>query len=555
MDREVKDRFSESQLMKDRSKRTSIKPEEPLKKISFQEQIAKARKVAITSVMSDQGMHFNDMRNFAQGIEHDSLMIDKRQNRYYWNSQIENGKVVQGDVIDFVQRFYNKTFTEAVEYLTLEQSERFERVEEQKSKPKEPFHYYFQHHHNFRQAHDYLVNERGLSSILVNALHEKGFIQEDKYHQTIFVWSDMGKATGASVIGANQDFERFGKHIRFKGIARNSTSNFGFNITLGTPDKLYVFESPIDLLSYWTLNPQLENCMLTEMEGLKEQSVYRFVEQMHISKGALPTEGIYLGVDNDPAGQRFFDNLSKLSYIERNSGKEIQFKNLIPHDLDIPQSNLSTYQKVAKQYQVDWRAIAAVHKSLTNYSEEGQVANHWNREDHFTGNEYDLQVESEKVAQVLANNEQGSGQYDFSKLFPAEDPVNALALRNLRKKVEHYYDNYQNRGYRPTEQWFKDWNDVLQYKNFRQEEKALLKAVYQRNDKEKLSIWKAPQKANYQAFVTNEKEDTEPFFEADSPREASRLIKSYGFQAVDKEDRRKYQMKSSQKTTVNELSR
>lgn len=339
----------------------------------------------------------------------------------------------------------------------------------------------------------------------------------------------MGKATGASIIGANQDFERFGKRVRFKTIARNSTSNFGFNITLGTPDKLYVFESPIDLLSYWTLNSQLENCMLTEMEGLKEQSVYKFVEQMYISKGALPTEGIYLGVDNDPAEQRFFDSLSKLTYIERNSGKEIQFKNLISLDLDIPQSNLSTYQKVAKQYQVDWRAIAAVHKSLTNYAEEGQIANHWNREDHFAGNEYDLQVESEKVAQVLANNEQGSGQYDFSKLFPTEDPVNALALRSLRRKVEQYYDNYQNRGYRPTEQCFKDWNDVLQHQNFRQEEKALLTMIYQRNDKEKLKIWKEPRTGNYQAFITNEKENAGPFFEADSPREASRLIKSYGF--------------------------
>lgn len=551
MDREVKGHFSKTQVMENDPKSTSVSSKNPT---SFQEQIAKAREVAITSVMSDQGMSFNDMRNFAQGVEHDSLMIDKRQNRYYWNSQMENGKVVQGDVIDFVQRFYNKSFKESVEYLTQEQTERFEKVEEQKRKSKEPFRYYFQHHHNFQQAHDYLVNERGISSILVNVLHEKGFIQEDKYHQTIFVWSDTGKAVGASIIGADPNVERFGKRGRFKGIARNSASNFGFNITLGTPNKLYVFESPIDLLSYWTLNPQLENCMLTEMEGIKEQSVYRFVEQMHISKGALPTEGIYLSVDNDPSGQRFFDNLSRLNYIEKNSGKEIQFKNLIPHDLDIPQSNLSTYQEVAKQYQVDWRAIAAVQKSLTNYSEEGKVANHWNREGYFTGKDYDLQTESEKVAQVLANNEQASGEYDFSKLFPTEDPVNTLVLRDLRKKVEYYYDDYQNRGYRPTEQWFKDWNDVLQYQKFRQEEEVLLATVYQRNNKEELKIWKEPQKSNYQAFITNEKENTEPFFEADSPREASRLIKSYGFQAVDKEDRRKYQVKSPQKTTVNELS-
>ena len=44
--------------------------------------------------------------------------------------------------------------------------------------------------------------------------------------------------------------------------------------------------------------------MLAEMEGLKEQSVYKFMNNMIVSK-ATPYEGIYLGIDNDPAGQRF----------------------------------------------------------------------------------------------------------------------------------------------------------------------------------------------------------------------------------------------------------
>ena len=51
--------------------------------------------------------------------------------------------------------------------------------------------------------------------------------------------------------------------------------------------------------------PTIKNCMLAEMEGLKEQSVYKFMNNMIVSKGATLHEGIYLGIDNDPAGQRF----------------------------------------------------------------------------------------------------------------------------------------------------------------------------------------------------------------------------------------------------------
>lgn len=347
-----------------------------MEKNEYQKLLAEAKKTSITSVMDDLGMDYIDMRNFAQGIEHDSLMIDKRKNHFYWNSQIENGQVVHGDVIDFVSMFSDMSHLEALNYLTQEHHERLKKAEI-KDIPKEPFQYYFEHNPDFSHVTDYLVNERKLSATLVAILHEKGFIQEDKYKQSIFVWADTGKAVGASIIGSEYNPEKF-KRGCFKGIARNSETDFGFNVSIGTPTKLYVFESPVDLLSYWSMNPQLENCMLAEMEGLKEQSIYKFINQMYVSKGALPHEGIYIGVDNDRAGHRFFDNLSKLSYVINETGQETHFKKLIPHDLDIPKENIPIYQEAGASFQVDWRAIAATHKALTNFNIDGKIANSWN---------------------------------------------------------------------------------------------------------------------------------------------------------------------------------
>ena len=43
------------------------------------------------------------------------------------------------------------------------------------------------------------------------------------------------KSSRASIIGSEYNPEKYGKRGRFKGIARNSESNFGFNVTLERP--------------------------------------------------------------------------------------------------------------------------------------------------------------------------------------------------------------------------------------------------------------------------------------------------------------------------------
>lgn len=511
---------------------------ERMEKNEYQKLLAEAKKISITSVMDDQGMDYIDMTNFAQGIEHDSLMVDKRKNHFYWNSQIEDGQVVHGDVIDFVSRFYDMSHLEALNYLTQEKHEMLRKTESY-SAPKEPFQYYFKHNNDFSHVKDYLVNQRKLSSVLIETLHEKGFIQEDVYKQTIFVWSDTGKAVGASVIGSEYNPEKY-ERGRFKGIAKNSETNFGFNVTIGTPSKLYVFESPVDLLSYWSMNPQLENCMLAEMEGLKEQSVYKFINQMYLSKGSLPHEGIYIGVDNDPAGHRFFDNLSKLSYVINETGQEIHYKKLIPHDLDIPKENIPIYEEAAGPFNVNWLAIAATHKAITNFNSEGKSANSWNVDQYFSGEKFDLALESKKISQRLSEIQTDTEEYDFQKLFRIEDGVDPIELHGLHQKVSSYYEDYRNLGYRPTDTLIKDWNDSLRYRVLVQLEARLLESVYERNGKEKMKIKKDEERNKFVA-VSQDSKFHEPFFEADSPEEAALLVKNYGFQAVDKEDRVKYQ--------------
>lgn len=508
-----------------------------MSKNDYKQLLEKAKKISIVSVMDEQGMGYIDMRNFAQGIEHDSLMIDKRKNRFYWNSQVEDGKVVSGDVIDFVSLFFNKSHMESLNFLTQEGHEKLTETSID-MKPKEPFSYYFKHDQSFEDVRNYLVNERGLSGILVDALHDKKFIHQDKYKQAIFAWSDTGKAVGASVIGTEYNPMRYKKYGRFKGIALNSEGNYGFNVTLGTPARLYVFESPIDMLSYWTMNPTLNNCMLAEMEGLKEQSIYKFIEQMYLSKGALPHEGIYLGVDNDFAGQRFFDNLSKLSYVDP-TGKEFSFQKMIPHDRDIPKSNLEVYTAVGNGYGVDWRMLAAIHKSITNFSDEGKLANSWKVKAFYSEEGFDLAEETKRVAEALLDHEIDTNNYDLQKLFKAQEELPAPSIDGIVQKITQYYSEYCDFGYHAADILVKDWNDALRYQVLVGQEAQVINSIYRNRDQEQMKIVRDEEKKKYIALSLSDP-NREPFFEADNPLEAEMLVKNYGFQAVDKEDRKKY---------------
>lgn len=88
------------------------------------------------------------------------------------------------------------------------------------------------------------------------------------------------------------------------------------------------------------------------------------------------------------------------------------------------------------------------------------------------------------------------------------------------------------------------WNDALRYKIFVQQEARLLEAVYERNGKERMKIFKDEERKKYIA-ISQDTQFNDPFFEADSLKEAAILVKNYGFQAVDKEDRIKYQIEKT----------
>lgn len=145
--------------------------------------------------------------------------------------------------------------------------------------------------YNMRKVFAYLCQTRKISSKIVSRLVHQRLLYQDVRGNAVFIHRDSsGAAVGAEIQGTNSK-------KRFKGVAPGTTDSV-FSVKLGEPQKCYVFESAIDLLSFWQLadRQKIQGSLLVSMAGLKYNSIKRIADS-----GMM----IYSCADNDNAGRRF----------------------------------------------------------------------------------------------------------------------------------------------------------------------------------------------------------------------------------------------------------
>lgn len=512
---------------------------------TFTELKEKAKQVSIVDFARSQGVEIIDLGNkWATDAAHDSLRINKFTNQWWQNSVVNSdGKTLGGDTISFAQHYLQLgSFKECVGLLTQTEFPKATIKEEKK----EPFRYYFKHAPSTEQVENYLINKRGLDEEIVRGLIKKGMIQQDVLGQAIFVWNDAGRRVGATVQGIALDKNEPRGVV--KKIAKNSQKHFGFNVTIGkNPDRILFFEAPIDALSYWSLNKdRLKDCMLFCLDGrhgMNIETVVSAMKYMKETKGTRPTAGVYFGLDNDPTGHEFWDRMSHYEH----------FHSLIPLDHWILKENIQHYQaaSAAVNGAVDWELIAGVHKALTNMSNKTTVGNGWNYRGYYAAkdpekrNDHEIDVRATSIQVAKALNESrnpNTGYIDLQAfLRKPQLEITDEALRRLESKITTYHTQYKEERYKPMDVIYKDWNDILKVRTARSVEQKLLEESYERKDGEHLEVT-MQQKEGKQTVVATRKrfEQTVGFYEAESAHEMAFLIKNYGYQAVDKQDQRKY---------------
>lgn len=199
----------------------------------------------------------------------------------------DHGAETGGRAISFVMRYYGLDYPQAVSLLleagvspapAVESSEAVLTLPEASG--------------NMHRLFAYLCKSRGLSPAVVSAFVQAGLLYEEaRFHNAVFVGQDD---RGIPRHGHLHSTGSLGPSFRLN--LSGSDSRYSFHHT-GTDGRLYVFEAPIDLLSFITLNPEgWEQHSYLACCGLSMKPLLFRLER----QPAL--EQVFLCLDNDPAG-------------------------------------------------------------------------------------------------------------------------------------------------------------------------------------------------------------------------------------------------------------
>lgn len=228
--------------------------------------------------------------------------ITVRGNEWY-DHAVEKG----GYAIDFVRQFYNLTFPEAVTMLLGgEQGQSYQPADQKKQEPKKSF-ALPNAHTDMRRVYAYLVKSRLIDREVVSYFAKQNFLYEScekskdgskEYHNAIFVGFDENAvARHAHKRGLYTE----GKG--FKGNVDGCLPQYSFHYT-GTDNMLFVFEAPIDMLSYITLHPKdWKDHSYVALCGVGGQAMMKMLELNPQLKE------VSLCLDNDEAGRKASERL------------------------------------------------------------------------------------------------------------------------------------------------------------------------------------------------------------------------------------------------------
>ena len=154
-----------------------------------------------------------------------------------------------GHAIDFVRTHDGCSFQEAVaKLLGGEQGQTFRSASERNAEPQKLFALPLPHH-NMRRVYAYLMKQRHIDRDIITHFARAGTLYEDaEYHNAVFVGTDEH---GVPRHAQKRSTNSCGRAIKLN--VEGSDARYSFH-HLGNDGDLYVFEAPIDLMSYCTLH-------------------------------------------------------------------------------------------------------------------------------------------------------------------------------------------------------------------------------------------------------------------------------------------------------------
>ena len=236
--------------------------------------------------------------------------VTVRGNEWYDHAE-ERG----GHAVSFVQRFYNLSYPEAVTMLLGgEVGTIYPSAAERVVEPPKPF-VLPPVHSDMRRVYAYLVKHRNIDrSVVAHFARERLLYEDAKYHNAVFVGTDE---EGVPRHAHKRSTNSYGKAFRLNVEGCNPRYSFHH---MGTDESLYVFEAPIDMLSFislhkegWRQHSYAASC------GVSDLVMWQML------KDNPQIDTVFLCRDNDERGQTANQRTAEALF-----EKGIQHKILIP---------------------------------------------------------------------------------------------------------------------------------------------------------------------------------------------------------------------------------
>ena len=206
-----------------------------------EEQKERARRTDLAGLLRSQGERLKRSGSELEWRD-GSQKVTIRGN--LWFHQYEQ---VGGDAIDFVRRYYNKSYPEAVEYLLGGCRGQLSVSPAVEKKPPKPF-ALPPKNENMRRVYAYLINRRGIHRDVLYAFAHRGMLYESAdYHNAVFVGFDKDS------VPRHAHKRGTGSESTYKGNQDGSLPEYSFHWH-GSSDRLYLFEAPIDMLSFISMH-------------------------------------------------------------------------------------------------------------------------------------------------------------------------------------------------------------------------------------------------------------------------------------------------------------
>ena len=210
------------------------------------------RNTDLPSLLSSLGYTVKRIGSYYTTAEMDSLRIKDSTQWYRYSTK------QHGDAITFVQEFCGKSFREAVDYLlayhgrSRDSPNRDTPVPRPRAVPpkEKPAFALPPANGDERRVFAYL-RKRGIAAQVINSFIGAGLLYEDqKYHNCVFVGRDSNSQPRFANKRGTYDLNG----SSFKGDVTGSDKKIGFRLPCDPEvDEVFVFEAPIDLMSFCTL--------------------------------------------------------------------------------------------------------------------------------------------------------------------------------------------------------------------------------------------------------------------------------------------------------------